>query len=277
MKDRPVLLYPLLALAAGCSSTHAPPDTTARGPSLLEYSAPRGGFVSAAVGVFGDRSLLSVGATFWAPENAGAGVECSAREIGRCSVRSCEAAIASRRSLTSGTISILADGASAASLEPDPAGHYPNPAGKARKWSPGARIHLESRGGDVPAFAADLMAPTELEVVEPAARGPLALDRAAGFPVRWISTPAEGDVRVAIRQERTSGKTALEAGVAVDCFFARSEGHATIPPEALTDLTTSLPANAMVYSVTQSHARAGEFDTVVLVNTGGVFREVTIQ
>jgi len=84
-------------------------------------------------------------------------------------------------------------------------------------------------------------------------------------------------VRVAIRQEPAGGRTALEAGVAVDCFFPRDDGQGVVPPEALTDLSTALPASAMVYAVEQSRVRAGAFETTVLVNSGGVFRETTVQ
>jgi hypothetical protein len=280
MHPRLLIACSLVAMAA-CSSTRASTESGSRVAPLIEYSAPRGGFLSATV--FGTKPILSVAATFWAPENAGAGVVCTAREVASCSVRVCEAHEGAARSLTAGAIRIGADQGKPIALEPDALGHYANPAGKARPWLPGARIHLESSGADVEPFGVDLTAPPALEVFEPNAALPLTIDRAAGYEAHWASdgaggaTGATGTVRVAIRQDRDAAKTALEAGVSVDCFFPRSDGQGMVPVEALRDLAPGAPTNAMVYSVEQTHVRAAGFDTVVLVNTGGIFKEATIR
>jgi hypothetical protein len=261
---------------AACSSSRVAlePEDITKAAARIDAS---GGFVSATVATFSTDTppRLSIGAAFWGEGSGGAGVRCSTRQAGACSVRACEPGDA-KKALDSGTIAVLADDAPLVALSPDPLGKYANPAGKAKPWAPGARIHFLASGGDVPAFEATLPAPPALDVIEPQATiARLTVDRAAGVRARWLAGDA-GTVRLAVRQERAPQRTALEGGVAVDCFYPRSAGAATVPPEALTDLDPSASAQVMVFATETTRVRAGDHDVLLLVNTGGVFVQAAV-
>ena len=160
-------------------------------------------------------------------------------------------------------------------LAADANGHYPNPAGQVTLWAPSTRVRFTSSGAEVPAFDVALAAPPPLDVLEPDPQGTaVSIDRAVGFHARW--EPGEGEVRVALRQENTDGATALESGVAIDCFYDRRAGEALVPAAALASLSTDA-ANAMVYATRRTRITAGRYDVTVLVNTGGTFQRATIR
>ena len=265
----PISFVPFLLLALACSAARPLTDPVDTSAASIVRAPPTGGFVSATVSSFqkGAPPLASIAATFWTSDAAGPGVLCHAKTVAQCIVRTCEPGPRSRP-LEAGAITVQADGAPIASMAPDAGGRYANPAGKAALWSPGATLRFAAAGGSVPAFDATLTAPAALDVLEPT--GEATLDRTAGFPVRW-SAGATGSVRVAIRQQGVAGRTALEGGGSVDCFFDRAAGTAVVPPEALADLDGAAETHAMVYAVETSRLRAGEHDVLVLVNTAGLF------
>jgi hypothetical protein len=81
---------------------------------------------------------------------------------------------------------------------------------------------------------------------------------------------------VAVRQENAARATALQGGVAVDCFYDRSDGEASVPEAALSDLSTD-EAHVMVFATRQTRVQAGRYDVMVLANTGGVFQRATVR
>jgi hypothetical protein len=154
-------------------------------------------------------------------------------------------------------------------------GSYANPAGNVAPWVPNTPIRFASSGAEVPPFDVTLKAPPPLRVLEPDPQGTVvAIDRASGWRARW--EPGEGAVRVAVRQENAARATALQGGVAVDCFYDRSDGEASVPEAALSDLSTD-EAHVMVFATRQTRVQAGRYDVMVLANTGGVFQRATVR
>jgi len=263
-------------LLFACSAARAPADSVETNAASIVRAPPTGGFVSATVASFqtGAPVLNSIAATFWTETSQGPGVRCHVATVDACIVRTCEAG-GSSSPLEAGALSVRADGAPVATIVPDSLGRYANPAGKAPIWAPGARVDFSAAGGAVPAFQATLTAPPTLEVLEPAGEA-MSLDRAAGMKVRW--TPGlPGTVRVAIRQSGVPGRTALEGGGSIDCFYDRASGAALVPPQALAGLAPSAETHAMVYAADTSRVRAGEHDILVLVNSAGVFLPATVR
>jgi hypothetical protein len=236
-----------------------------------------GGFVSATVSSFAGPDSpprASIAAAFWDEELAGAGVRCLQRAVGVCTVRACAPGGTSTRAPSSGALSLDIGGAPL-TLSVHVDGSYANPAGTVAAWMPSTPIRFASSGAEVPAFDVTLAAPPPLRVLEPDPRGTVvAIVRAAGWSARW--EPGEGAVRVAVRQENAAGATALQGGVAVDCFFDRAAGFASVPAAALSDLSSE-DANVMVYATRRTRVMAGRYDVTVLVNTGGVFQRATIR
>jgi len=266
----------LLAAAVLVSCTSKSASTDATGATRTAAPAA-GGFVSATVSSFaGPTSPVraSIAAAFWDEEHPGQGVRCSQHTVGACTVRACAPGGASTRAPSSGDVKLDFGGAPLA-LPADEHGSYANPAGTVAPWAPGATIRFASTGAEVPAFEVTLTAPPLLRVLEPAPGGTVVLvDRAAGWKARW--EPGEGPVRVAVRQENAPGKTALQGGVAVDCFYDGGAGVASVPAAALSDLAAG-EANVMVFATRQTRVQAGRYDVTVLVNTGGVFQPASVR
>jgi hypothetical protein len=269
---RPHLLA--AAVLVSCTSNGTSGDAPA--PTLAAASAA-GGFVSATVSSFAgptSPALTSVAAAFWDEDHQGQGVRCSQRIAGACMVRACAPGGTSTRAPSSGDVRLDFGGAPL-TLSADGNGAYPNPAGKVAPWAPSTPLRFVSSGAEVPAFDVTLTAPTPLRVLEPDPHGTVvAIDRAAGWSARWER--GEGAVRVAVRQENAAGATALQGGVAIDCFYDRSAGVASVPEAALSDLSSN-DANVMVFATRQTRVHAGRYEVMVLVNAGGVFQRATVH
>jgi hypothetical protein len=258
---------PILVGLAACASTALTGE-----PSSTRRSQAAGGFVSATEASFAGPASpirLSTAVAFWDE----AGVGCSQSTVGACTVRACAPPPATRTP-SSGDLRI-AFGAAPLTLSVDANGRYPNPAGTVSLWAAETPIRFTSPGGDVPALDVTLAAPAPLQVLEPEPLGaPIAIDRASGLRARW--EPGDGEVRVALRQETNDGASAFDGGVAIDCFYDRSAGVASVPAAALSGLSAG-DAHAMVYSTRRTRVAAGHYDVLVLVNTAGVFRRATIR
>lgn len=271
-----MIRHSLLAAAVlvSCTSKGASSEATGATPAAAPAA---GGFVSATVSSFAgptSPARASVAAAFWDEEHPGQGVRCSQRIVGVCTVRACTPDGASTRAPSSGDVRLDFGGAPVA-LSADEHGSYANPAGTIGAWAPGTPLRFAASGAEVPAFEVTLTAPPALRVLEPDPQGTVVLiDRAAGWSARW--EPGEGAVRVAVRQENAAGKTALQGGVAVDCFYDRGDGVASVPEAALADLAAG-EANVMVFATQQKRVPAGRYEVTVLVNTGGVFERASIR
>jgi len=124
-------------------------------------------------------------------------------------------------------------------LRPDTNGRYPeslDPSGASTgpAWNPGATIRVAAVGAAVPAFTEEVELPADLIVSSPP-RGPTPLSKAAGFATAWTPLPGRVVIQIAEVLRPTDGP----ADLLVECDVARGEGSFTIPPAALSLLSTT--------------------------------------
>jgi hypothetical protein len=187
-----------------------------------------------------DQIQTEVVAVFRGPEAASG---CAQRNDGPCVVTTCPVPYVPPTPGSELSVGQLAIGAIL--LEPNTDGSYPFTVQGV--WPAGKPVHVAATGGQIPAFTADLIAPSALALTTPpgavtGSRAPLAhpLSKGADLPLAW--TPVAQTTVASVSQSYASGGSAA-AAVTVECSFDGASGTGTIPASALTDLSVVAPAN----------------------------------
>lgn len=160
--------------------------------------------------------------------------DCVARHVGTCQITRCGQGGSGGAAVSAGTITV-----GATTLAPRPGKTYP-PLFSAGAYPAGQMVHVEASGADVPAFSADVLAPTPLIVTSPAGgsldmRVPLSgsLSKSADFALAWVANQGEVSAQVYQHWGPSGGKPSYF----VACRFDAASGKGVIPRAALSDLT----------------------------------------
>lgn len=189
----------------------------------------------AAVGLGSAGDAISRQLSITAMFRKGLTTDCVARHVGTCQITRCGQGGSGGAAVSAGTITV-----GATKLEPRPDKTYP-PLFSAGAYPAGQMVHVEASGGDVPAFSADVLAPTPLAVTTPAGgnldmRVPLpgSLSKSKDYALAWVAN--QGEVSAQIYQHW--GPSSTKPSLFVACRFDAASGQGVIPSAALADLST---------------------------------------
>jgi hypothetical protein len=178
-------------------------------------------------------ATCTVGASFWT--STGAPSTCSTKEIGPCSVVTCQAAStpdggiprppnAGEIKITGGTdpFDLTVDGTT---------GNYSPLAVYKTVFLGGEQVVFDAAGGDVPKFSDSVTAPKAAVLISPELprTGALVVDRAHPPSFAWTN----GDSQVLLQLGQTSGQLSR----VVACIFDGAGGTGAVPAEALAHFT----------------------------------------
>jgi hypothetical protein len=177
--------------------------------------------------------------------------KCTTTTVGACTVTECLTADPTTASCqaasvtaSAGSIDITGGSMPALSMSSDSKRGYPGISAAGARWTAGDALHVSAAGSDVPAFEADLIFPSRVEITGPAdyvaKKDPIELDWKNGVPLTW--KPGVGKVWFHILQ----GDVELRKRTDIECEADSATGAFTIPKEALQTLegTTMTTANA---------------------------------
>jgi hypothetical protein len=181
---------------------------------------------------------------------------CTEVVVGTCTVTDCSALIDAgvppngvQVSAGSLTFTGLADGG--VTLSPGLGGTYSQTFTGA-VFVEGMPLGVSATGAEVPAFAAQVVAPARARVTAPQCPQGTCPEtsKSVGFAVSW--TGGSGDVAVKV----------ISSGVRVECLYSASAGSGAVPPAALATLPAGM---ALLYVSTQSRVtvQAGAFPVKV--------------
>lgn len=181
---------------------------------------------------------------------SGRAPKCTTTVVGACTVTECLTADptttceAASVTASAGSIDITGGSMPALSMSSDSKRGYAGISAAGARWMAGDALHVSAEGSDVPAFAADLVFPSRVEITGPAdyvaKKNPIELDWKNGVPITW--KPGVGKVWFHILQ----GDVELRKRTDIECEADSASGAFTIPKEALATLegTTQTTANA---------------------------------
>lgn len=137
-------------------------------------------------------------------------------------------------------------------------------------WSGGEPVSVSAPGAEVPAFSAQVIAPSQVTITAPAlpAGGAhLAIDRAKDFPVAWSSGGSgQVELRIAILSMDPSSTPSYE----LDCDFPSSAGTAMVPSAALSLLPKD--SGPLTFAaLSRGSVAAGKFDVEIQLSSPAVW------
>ncbi|MGZ3416911.1 MAG: hypothetical protein ACXWUG_02625 [Polyangiales bacterium] len=198
--------------------------------------------------------------------------KCTTTIIGACTVTECLSADptnttcqAATVTVSAGTIDISGGAMPALSMSSDSKRGYAGISASGERWMPGDALHVKAEGSDVPAFDADLVFPSRVEITGPAdyvaKKDPIELDWKNGVPLTW--KPGVGKVWLHLLQ----GDVELRKRTDIECEADSAAGAFTIPKEALQLLegTTMTTANAELQVAGRSKVdvKVGDYSVTV--------------
>ena len=163
-------------------------------------------------------------------KTAVSGQGCARMAEGPCSATTCPTTdVAGVYAVSAGAITATAGGTPLTS-SPAADGIYAFVSGP--PFAPGTTVAFAAAGADVPAFTADVVMPSPVEVTDPPAAAGLVIDRASARTFSW--TPGTGDVYVYLDDLGAQNIVyPLTVGTVVRCVFPSAAGTATIPASML--------------------------------------------
>jgi hypothetical protein len=180
-------------------------------------------------------------ATFADTEVSSRAPTCTVTTVGACTVTECQtenpagtSCLAGARTTAAGTIGVSGGASPAIALSSDKTRGYAGVTSPGARWIAGDALHVDAAGGEVAAFAADLVFPSRVEITGPAdyvaKKSPISLDWKSGIPLTW--KPGTGKVWLHLIQ----GDVDVRKRTEIECEADAASGAFTMPPEALEHL-----------------------------------------
>ena len=248
--------------------------------------APHNGGIAisqATIDVAGMTFALAVHTAGFSDLLADSGTVCNYRVDGACAVANCTLppgtipgadAGTTTRAPSAGVITISGGTMAPITLTPDPLGHYANATTMFQRWHDGDRVSIAAAGGDVPAFATELIFPPQVTIDQPTPPfgAIIAIDRATGLDIRWTGTgPRLMQVVIEQTVTRSDASTATHF---VDCWYPISDLAATVAPAAIRDFESTMDGGTssvgvIVSPVANATVTAGDYQITIQATPGG--------
>ena len=217
----------------------AVPDATTDASGLADVALPSMdlGNILLTSGSYADGGVqtLAAEAQFF-PSVAVTG--CVVAEVAGCTVETCQLAGPGLGTVVSAGAISVSGGSYPLVMEQVNGGQYGavfDDGGSTALWRGGEQLTVQAAGGDVPAFAQDVVTPTEVMILTPM---PPLLSRAAPFAFSWLGASAG---LLTVDASETVGATSFYA----ECQFDVAAGTGTVPRETL----QQLPRGAVLLTV----------------------------
>jgi hypothetical protein len=196
----------------------------------------------------GSGQTLKTAAVFY-PSVAATG--CTVALVAGCKIETCTATTPGGAPLASAGSIAITGGAYPLVLQPGSGNLYGTPvpdgdSGVEVLWHGNETLHVSASGADVPAFTADVLAPTQVTVVT---QLPTSISRLNPFDVSWFKKSAG---QVAVDVSSTAGGTSYY----LECLFDVAAGFGEVPQAALAQIAGGT-GTLSVFTVTKQTVSAG--------------------
>jgi hypothetical protein len=195
----------------------------------------------------GKSGTLNASAVFYPSVTA---TGCSVALVAGCKLETCASPAGGAPLANAGTISITG-GAYPLVLTPGSGDLYSTPpsnedSGVLALWYGGEQLQVSASGADVPAFAASLVAPSQITVVT---QMPTSITRSEPFDVSWFKKSVG---QVAVDVSSTAGPTSYY----LECLFDVAAGLGEVPQAALAQIAGGT-GTLSVFTVSKVTVTAG--------------------